>query len=918
MAEALGRRRRRIAELAWLVLLTTVLGSLPLQAQGPGLLQPREAQFVFVVDDSGSMSLAKYGRNDPDRLAVFAVRALLGVLDDRDWASIVRLNGPRENEQSPPLAPLDPNHRQRLKKVLDLGGSLAAYRGQVTPCRSALEDARELLDGADRANTSQVLIFLSDGRCTPGDEEQVGGFLDGLRSNEASGGRFQFYLLRFQGTQPAPELERLAKLTGGATIELRRGDPTRILHAFAQALSRSQGYESQILNASNSLLPAHRGARRVRLLAVVPGEATEALEIRLADLQGNPIRVTTIDQAPHHYLPGGREYRFVSAEYRPTGEPARVQVFGAGDAWDLVALPEYRLRTTLDLHRGRCGASGRLLESNTLTAGTDLCAVIRLVNSRNQAVGQDVTQGKLRGVLEISSPQQGPPVEVSATPSDTRETRFELDLQALTEGYHALRAAVYLSPSDGGEPRTLPARPRTLQAVDRAIEATPGAVAFGQVFPGHESTVMMSLAGRFSESEAQLEVRRADKVPTCINLSFAGQPLGVPIRVLPNQKYPLVLRVAESCAEEEVAPFSSQLVVRIPELPAGGELTVPLTWRLDSTVHLGNVLNLRLNAGELKQGEVPAPVGLERGDYRARLEIVQPPGGKRSQSLLLGFRGGRREASTLLGEDGKPRLKMPAPFGPEDPIRLLAQARPCCGGGLYHSRLRLTPVDGGQAHAVPIEILVSDDWWACYRSWVLAGLLGLVVALVVYYVLSMFTHSSFLKREQLMTSLLPLRWPEYGGKPQPAARRRGDREVVEDMILMDFRWHHRALNWLQANPLAFGLPGKRYRETLELQLSQQLDGSTVELVPERDVVGRLTKVKNIEKWEQGRLFLLTEGGVAFYAVRGEEGTLGVLKPEGWSGRGDLKIERMKKGHRLIHRDANQEHQARGVAGWVLG
>ena len=45
-----------------------------------------------------------------------------------------------------------------------------------------------------------------------------------------------------------------------------------ILNTFAQALSLSQGYESQILRAEAPVLPAHRGAKRIRL----PGGASSS------------------------------------------------------------------------------------------------------------------------------------------------------------------------------------------------------------------------------------------------------------------------------------------------------------------------------------------------------------------------------------------------------------------------------------------------------------------------------------------------------------------------------------------------------------------------------------------------------------------------------------------------------------------
>jgi hypothetical protein len=935
-------RTKALSGLALLwVLASLLVHAVPSMAQGGGALEPREAQFVLVIDDSGSMSQEQYGRTDPDRLAVLAVRALLGVLDDRDWVSVIRLNGPRDGEEPPPLAPLDERHLRRLEQVLDLEGKLAAYAGDVTPCRSALEDARELLNGADRPNVSQVVIFLTDGECTPrGDEERVLGFLDGLRSHQGDRRRFQLYLLRFQGTTPSGGLQELAELTGGTVSELRRGDPTRILHTFAQALSRSQGYESQILTASNSELPAHQGARRVRLLAVVPGGGPAPLEIRLSDRQGNPLPMTTIDRGVHHYLPDGREYRFVSGEYRPAGEPVRVDVRGAGNDWDVVALPEYRLGVEMVLRRGRCGEAQERVESNTLAAGSDLCAVIRLVNDRAQAVGQDVTEGRLEGVLEIGSSGRGEPERVTATPLRAGEARFELDLQALAEGYHTLRAAVHLTPPGESRPRTLRAQERTLQAVSRAIEAEPAEVSFGDVYPGSEITRMLRLKGRFSETDAHLELANAGEIPPCVSLSFAGKPLGETVRTVSQQAYPLILRVAAECAVKKVDPVKTHLSLRMPELPGGEAIAIPLSWRLDSTVREGDVLLFELAAGESAPGEVVAPSDVEAADHEASLEppgeivapsdveaadheaSLEPPTAAGSDEpashLRVGFSVAHGDEPMLLGADGEPVPEKHVVFGPANPVGVWVEARPCCDTGSYYSRLRLRPVDGGPARVVPIEVRVTGDWWTCYRSWVIAGLLGLLATLLSFYVLSMFAHTNFLAKKQLVARLIPLRWPRYGGAPQPASDRGGDRGEVEDMIRAGLPWHQRVLNWLRANPLVFGLPGRRFYETAELLLASDLGLSSVVLVPERDVVGRLQKAQELDPWEEGRLFARAGSAVSFLAVRGPKKEVGQLTPDGWYGKTDgLRVEPMNKGQRLIHKIPAQDRREGFVAGWVL-
>jgi Mg-chelatase subunit ChlD len=225
----------------------------------------RAAQFVLVIDDSRSMD-----KTDPNRLAVFAAQALFSMLDDRDEVSIVRLNGPVQGETPPPIEPLATN-REAMQRLL--GGRIAAYGGNNTTCRSALQATQRLLNQAYRPNVAQVVLFLTDGACTPAATERPdpAAFLGGLRSHEED--LFQFYLLRFVGLDVSPELGALARQTGGDTIEVGSTDPTAILHAFATALSRSQGYEAALLTPEDPEIAAHRGAKRVRLLAVARGQS---------------------------------------------------------------------------------------------------------------------------------------------------------------------------------------------------------------------------------------------------------------------------------------------------------------------------------------------------------------------------------------------------------------------------------------------------------------------------------------------------------------------------------------------------------------------------------------------------------------------------------------------------------------------
>src|SRR5699024_7983135 len=102
---------------------------------------------------------------DPDRLAVFAARPVLSMLDDVDEATIVRLNGVLDREPVMPVAPLSQN-RQALEKSLALDGTMAKYNGPNTPCTRSFAQVKDALNQAHRPNVAQVMIFLTDGACT--------------------------------------------------------------------------------------------------------------------------------------------------------------------------------------------------------------------------------------------------------------------------------------------------------------------------------------------------------------------------------------------------------------------------------------------------------------------------------------------------------------------------------------------------------------------------------------------------------------------------------------------------------------------------------------------------------------------------------------------------------------------------------
>ena len=229
----------------------------PAAAQEVNERATNAAQYVLLIDDSGSMR--PIGRDpgaDPDRLAVFATRSMLALLDDRDEVSVVRLNSVMDGEAPPAIRPLR-EVRTSLEAALANNGRLASYAGRDTPCSRAFEAVRGLLNQSRRPGVKQVLIYLTDGACEIAghpDALTPESFLNGVESHRGDSG-FLFYLLRFRGRDYTPALATLASQTGGASFEMTT-EATGILTPFAQAISLAQGFDAFELTPTSSTLAA--------------------------------------------------------------------------------------------------------------------------------------------------------------------------------------------------------------------------------------------------------------------------------------------------------------------------------------------------------------------------------------------------------------------------------------------------------------------------------------------------------------------------------------------------------------------------------------------------------------------------------------------------------------------------------------
>ncbi|HSS76756.1 MAG TPA: vWA domain-containing protein [Thermoanaerobaculia bacterium] len=912
---------------------------LALAAAAAAMAQPqvssaaaRAAQFVFIIDDSGSMKTT-----DPDRLAIFAVQSLVSMLDDRDEVSVVRLDGPHDGVPPPAIEPLQRNRRQILD-LLALDKSLAHYDAQNTRCRTALNAVQRLLNDAYRPEVSQVVIFLTDGACTPAAEEQpaVEELLQGLRSYKD--GLFQFYLLLFPGERPSSGIFALASRSGGEAMEVGRGDPTAILHPFATALSRSQGYESYLLSPGKARLAAHRGAERVRLLAVAPGDGPP-LTISVHDQKGNAPRTAGTPRTGVHRYEKGRVFRFAALDYRPDVEPVTVDVSGAGKDWKVVALPEYRLAVRMSFTQGTCDRPGPPARFGVDT-GSTVCILSELVNGDGQVVGGDVTGGDLKTAVRVRRPDQpgAPPVELTANPLPGDRARFGLLRSDLPRGDYEFQPVVTLNLSSGDAVH-LQGRPMLLAVSSIVIKPQPDRFDFGTLNPGDSVSRQVVLGGAFPPASGTLAQRDRGDLPACISAELGSVPegKGQPVRV--DQRYNLTLRVAPYCGPQPFRrSFDTMLRLAFETGAAERQLPVvelPVHFAVDYDVRAPRELTARVKAGEAM--DLPLTVaGNFRRDVPLRAVVAGPgdPEGawpKDASDLGLGFAAPGRKGILRDGK-GAPRLVQDFVVGPAgggEPLRLRAAPNRCCAAGTYRTQVGLVPAaeqfqpPGAPPLApilVPVRVeVIPAGFWACYGPRLLAALAALLLLLLLLYAVNMVRNSSFLKPEALAAKLKPLVWTGYGDTVE---QKNSSQEVLR-LVRRGLPFNARARTWLQANPFRFGLPGGTYRETVELYLQPHRDVARSQVVL-RVEPGLQERMAQQPELFAGRLFAMALGGVTILAVPDGGGRIArlaqqdVYAPATPEEAGKPKVAKLRRAKLLKHLEDWESYQEDAAAGWQVG
>ena len=875
-------------------------------------------QYIIVVDDSGSMRVRTQDgpAADPDRLAVFATRSLLSLLDDRDEVTVARLNGPADGEEITPIAPLREN-RSRLESMLDLDSTLAQYPGQVTPCVQALDAVQRELDEAYRPGVDQVVLFLTDGECNDGALNPAS-FLDGVDSH--LDGAFRFYLLRWEGRVYSDYLVDLADQTGGTVSIVGADDPTDLLAPFAQVMSHSQGHQAHLVEPRDSTLPAHSGAERMRLLAVAPGTGDD-LSIQLTARDGGDIdAIGSTDTGIHQYEDGGI-YRYSTIEYRPSSSSVDVSVSGANGDWQVVALPDYRLSVETTIRAGRCGDDGDEITYSEI--GNDACLTIELVNQDGQRVTSDVTDSAIEADVAYDEPGQDDIRRLPANQIDD-EAAFQFERANLEEGDHIFQPRVVIR---GDDDVAIHGSPRSLQVSTQRVQSNPARLEFDDLLPGSEHYHEVTIDGNFPTTRGRLAVEGRSQIPPCLSFALNGVEEGEGQSISAGQTYTVEVHVDSYCGPAardyrldtalRVEFDQSSQAASIPSLvlPVRGQLIYELRApaNLEASIRAGDDVDLplRITGNHRRDMELTAlfPADNERGNWP----------GRHLQLSAIDADGNTVEPDS----DGSLSAPVTIPAGesdePEPALTIRASSNACCDGGQYRTEMALVGTDGASAPLrIPVDIEVeSAGVWQCWGPYILGAIALLILLALAAYIANMWRSSRFLDPDSLADRLVPMQWDDFGeARPRNDAAARVRKTIRESMS-----FKNRAEAWLKANPLKFGLPGHEYYETVELVLhaSSNVRRSRVRVVPEADFI---TDLRDNPRRGLARIYATARGGVSFYAVPAEDDRIGSFQiDKGFGGFDDdeafePEVEHLRRRTELLVMHTDREPDA--MAGWRIG
>ncbi len=377
--------------------------------------EPLEPAYIFLIDNSASMR--GQSGSDVNRLAVFAARAIVKVLDSKDAATIVPLWVEQSGAAKQlPVALLTSRHRADLLQRLDPARSatcrngpvsgwsscaIADYPGQSTPCSNGFDRVIQIVNDyatsmqrvAPGAAGAVHVFFLTDGRCElgTGQPDRFEHELIAKRLKQAAHGlSLDVSLMTFRNNKYTREVDLLAKATGGRHLEVDARKPGTILGPFVEALARARHVPPRPPQTTEGPMVAYPGAEKVYLIGVALANANETMDLEVHDrTTGKKVPLSDVTSEVFRHTEGKNSYRLAIASYsgRDVGKP-ELRVRGVNN-WTVIQLPDYRLRVEAVACAGKCADSNACKNGQTqFEKGQPVCRVVRLLDRQGNVVDE--------------------------------------------------------------------------------------------------------------------------------------------------------------------------------------------------------------------------------------------------------------------------------------------------------------------------------------------------------------------------------------------------------------------------------------------------------------------------------------------------------------------------------------------------
>jgi hypothetical protein len=870
--------------IAALVASVIVLSVSPTQAA----TKEKSRQYVFVVDDSGSMRFG--GRDfrkgsDHDRLALFGVQVMLQVLEDKEGATVVSLNGSAKGEAIHPMAALSQNRAPLMRLVETNPEGMAKYTGG-TPCKKMMDSVGVMLNEVDRPGVEQLVFYLTDGACSGAWRGGAGaraGAKSWLKSiNSHNEGRLRFQLIRWEGGNWTRALEEvLRKKTNGAEVPpIRKGDATAVVMGLLDALARSRGVPAHEATPGNARLPAFRGAKRVSLLTIASGRAATNLRVDLSvekegkapgplmEMKRGDFKWPGNSSAAQASDPAGQRYSWVLSEYEPGTNQPVVEVSGTS-AWKVIAVPHYAFITQMNTYAQKCPADDNTplrQPTTSLKAGESMCVEVRLLNDEGKVLDKDVVPPGSEAKVYYSD---GSSEEEASYWSPKRvgsgKTVWRLNRDQLAEGDLRLNAGVQLivdgvlmPPQYGGS--------ETIQVSSDVIAPEPAQFELGTLTPGTTTTEQITLSAGLPEHQVRAVFPKKGH-PRCVSVQLNGKRGEQWQPVSWGQPMTLVFDIASFCGTESgTKQHESLLTFEFKPKVSGSTRNVQVMAKFDLENQFDGPSDLLIQAesGEFYQRDlrfqtnskepVKTAIGFELGSNWPSAEDLQ-----------IGFYDtAEEEFISKDDEDGQAQVVQMKVFPLETngganthSVPIGVQVGPCCQTNVYEGQIFYQP--GGQnSRRIPIALKVDvtgAGFLACWGQALIRWLLYLLVALLIGYLYLMWANSCWFKKDSLKRKVWRLSFDDTGD-PVSDENDAAWKNAVDDSL----KFAARVGAWFRANPLKTGLPGGKYHETLRVTLSDRCRLGLVAL-------GNASQLSQGKTGDKGR-------GVLYVAAKSKRGSVG--------------------------------------------